>query len=118
MEEIATKLRSALDKQILKWLLAIDLLSELISLAQKLFPTLGGEYTFKPQGLVYTREISPKLSVGLELICQRSFKSNWNCCLGFTVLESSKNSLDFLVLHLSKDLNWLSSKNSRAHIKK
>lgn len=35
MEEIATKLRSALDKQILKWLLAIDLLSELISLAQK-----------------------------------------------------------------------------------
>lgn len=48
MEEIATKLRSVLDKQILKWLLAIDLLSELISLAQKLFPTLGGEYIFKP----------------------------------------------------------------------
>lgn len=48
MEEIATKLRSALDKQILKWLLAIDLLPELISLAQKLFPMLGWEYTFQP----------------------------------------------------------------------
>lgn len=48
MEEKATNLISALDKQILKGLLAIDLLSELISLAQKLIPTLGGEYMFKP----------------------------------------------------------------------
>lgn len=33
MEEITAKLRSTLDKQISKWLLVIDLLSELILLS-------------------------------------------------------------------------------------
>lgn len=48
MQEIAKKLSSALDKQIFKWLLAIDLLFDLIFLAQKLISVLGGEYPFKP----------------------------------------------------------------------
>lgn len=73
MEEIATKLRSVSDKQILKWLLAIDLLSELISLAQKLYPTLGGECIFKAWGLVYTREISPTFVSGFRSYLLASF---------------------------------------------
>lgn len=48
IQEIANKLNPALDKQNFKWLLAIDLLSDLIFLAQKLISMLGGEYTFKP----------------------------------------------------------------------
>lgn len=48
MQEITNKLRSALDKQIFKRLLAIDLLSDQISLAQKFISMLGGEYSLKP----------------------------------------------------------------------
>lgn len=48
MQEITNKLRSALDKQIFKWLLAIDLLSDQISLAQKFISMLGGKYSLKP----------------------------------------------------------------------
>lgn len=101
MQEITNKLRSALDKQIFKRLLAIDLLSDQISLAQKFISMLGGEYSLKPYGLVYTREISPKFLVVLEVIRHYNFKSVWNWCLGFTVLVSTKNTLNFLVLHLN-----------------
>lgn len=48
MQEITNKLRSALEKQIFKWLLAIDLLSDQISLAQKFISMLCGEYSLKP----------------------------------------------------------------------